>query len=420
MRQVTGEETSTPSRRSLTPGTIGFTFVLSMAMAGTALAIDTMLPAFPEIRAALDLEPDSTAVAGLVTAFLIGQGLGLLPAGLLADRFGRRPVMWGGIGIYILAAAAAAMAPNLELMIIARVIWGFGAAGPRVAATAMIRDSFEGAEMAKQMSTIMAVFLIIPTIAPAIGAGLVAVGPWHLVFWVCAVFAGGVLVMTARLPATMKTGSGAPDATGVELRHSIRIVFTTPGSYGYLVAMIGLFASFITYLASSEIILDEVFGLAKWFPAVFAAIAVLMAGVMITNRQLVVRVGLDRMISVMSRALVVVAGGFVTLAFVTGGTPPFSVFFVAIAVLIGCQQLLVPNINAAAMRPLGAVAGTAAAIFGMVPMIAGSLLGTVIDRSFNGTITPMAIGMSLSIVLAVIGLSWARHATSGTVLGTEL
>lgn len=411
MEQLTGEEAAPVSRRALTPGTIGFTFVLSMAMAGTALAIDTMLPAFPEIRAALDLEPDSTAVAGLVTAFLIGQGLGLLPAGLLADRYGRRPVMWGGIGIYVLAAAGSAMAPNLELMIVARIVWGFGAAGPRVAATAMIRDSFEGAEMAKQMSTIMAVFLIIPTIAPAIGAGLVAVGPWQLVFWICAVFAGGVLIMTTRLPATMQTGTAVPNTSGAELRQSIRTVFITPGSYGYLVAMIGLFASFITYLASSEIIIDEVFGLAKWFPAIFAGISVLMAGVMLTNRQIVVHVGLDRMIHVMSRALVAVAGAFVALAFATGGTPPFALFFVAIAIVIGCQQLLIPNINAAAMRPLGSVAGTAAAIFGMVPMIAGALLGTVIDRSFNGTITPMAVGMSLCAVLAAIGLSWARHAT---------
>ncbi len=411
MNQVTGEQAGTLPRRTLTPGTAGFTFVLSMAMAGTALAIDTMLPAFPEIRAALDLEPDSTAVASLVTAFLMGQGLGLMPAGLLADRFGRRPVMWGGICIYILAAAATALAPNLELMIVARLIWGFGAAGPRVAATAMIRDSFEGAEMAKQMSTIMAVFLIIPTIAPAIGAGLVAVGSWQMVFWICGAFGIGVLMMTTRLPATMEMGTAVPNVSGGELGQSIRTVITTPGSYGYLLAMVGLFASFITYLASSEIIIDEVFGLADWFPAIFAAIAVLMAGVMITNRQVVVRVGLDRMIYVMIRALIVVAGAFVALSLITGGTPPFGLFFVAIAVVIGCQQVLVPNINAAAMRPLGAVAGTAAAVFGMVPMILGSLLGTLIDRSFNGTITPMAIGMSLCVLVAAVGLGWARRAT---------
>jgi DHA1 family bicyclomycin/chloramphenicol resistance-like MFS transporter len=275
----------------------------------------------------------------------------------------------------------------------------------------MVRDAFEGEEMAKQMSTIMAVFLIIPTIAPAIGAGLVAIGPWQLVFWACGAIAGLVLVMTTRLPATMQTSGPQPNASPQQLWHNVRAVLTTPGTAGYLVAMVGLFASFITYLASSEIIVDEVFGLAPWFPVIFAAIAVAMAGVMILNRQIVVRVGLDRMMSVMSRTLIVVVFAFVALSLATDGTPPFPVFFVAIIVVIGCQQLLTPNINAAAMRPLGAVAGTGAAVFGMVPLIVGSLVGTVIDRSFDGTVTPMAIGMAACAVLAALGLVWARRAT---------
>ncbi len=401
-------------RRAFEPGTAGFTFVLSMAMAGTALAIDTMLPAFPEIRAALDLDADSTAVAGLVSTFLIGQGLGLLPAGLLADRYGRRPVMWGGMVIYIAAAAATALAPSLEMMLLARLVWGFGAAGPRVAATAMVRDSFEGAEMAKQMSTIMAVFLIIPTIAPAVGAGLIAIGPWQLVFWICAVFAGAVLILTTRLPATLPNAIVPPTESSHELWQNIRTVFAAPGTGGYLVGMIGLFASFITYLASSEIIVDEVFGLANWFPVIFGAIAVVLAGVMLINRQIVVKIGLDRLMRVMSRALIGVSGGFVALSLATDGTPPFWAFFLAITVVIASQQFLAPNINAAAMRPLGEVAGTAAAIFGMIPMIGGSVLGAVIDRSFDGTVTPIAIGMSACAVVVLFGLSWARHATAET------
>jgi len=397
-------------RTPVAPGTAGFTFVLSMAMAGTALAIDTMLPAFPEIRAALDLEADSTAVAGLVTAFLIGQGIGLIPAGLLADRFGRRPVLWGGMVIYIIAAVVTAAAPNLEVMLAGRLIWGIGAAGPRVAATAMVRDSFEGAEMAKQMSTIMAVFLIIPTIAPAIGAGLVAVGAWQLVFWFCAAFGAGVLAMTTRLPATMHNAPVQPRMSRRLLVRNIQTVFTTPGSAGYMIALTGLFASFITYLASSEIIIDEVFDLQDWFPVIFAAIAIIMAAAMIINRQVVVRVGLERMVLLMGRALLVLAGVFVLIALLTDGTPRFSVFFASISALFVAQQLLTPNINAAAMRPLGDVAGTAAAVFGMVPMIVGSLIGTVIDRAFDGTVTPLAIGMAACAVFSVSGLTWARRA----------
>jgi DHA1 family bicyclomycin/chloramphenicol resistance-like MFS transporter len=295
-------------------------------------------------------------------------------------------------------------------MLIARVVWGFGAAGPRVAATAMIRDAFEGEAMAKQMSTIMAVFLIVPTIAPAIGAALVAVGPWQPVYWICAAFTLLVLFASFRLPATMPE-SARRELNVREIADGFRIVFTTPGTMGYMLAMVGLFAAFISYLASSEIIIDEVFGLGDWFPLIFGAIAIVMAGAMVVNGRIVEGVGLDRMIRTMVIALLVADAVLVAIAFATGGRPPFALFILSVAVVIACQQLLVPNINAAAMRPLAAVAGSAAAMLGMVPMILGSLLGSLIDRAFDGTITPTAIGFALSGIVTALGLWWAHRAT---------
>src|SRR5688572_17936177 len=97
----------------LRPGTNLFTFVMAMSMAITALGIDTVLPAFPEIREAMGLAEGSNDVAGLVTFYLLGSSIGLLPAGLLADRFGRKPVMYGGLLIYALGAVAAVFAPSL-------------------------------------------------------------------------------------------------------------------------------------------------------------------------------------------------------------------------------------------------------------------------------------------------------------------
>ena len=409
MNEISTEIVPDPDSR-FAPGRAGFTFTLSMVMAGTALAIDMMLPAFPEIRAGLGLEPGSTAVAGMITVFLMGQGLGLLPAGFLADRYGRRPVLWGGLALYVIAALAAALAPSLGLMLVARFVWGIATAGPRVAAMAMVRDAFEGAEMAKQMSTIMAVFTIVPTLAPALGAGIVAVGSWEFVFVACAVYAGAVFVLTTRLPATMKHAPTKVDDSWAEVRRGLKVIFKTPGTFGYLLAMVGLFASFLSYLASSEIIVDEVFDLADWFPAIFAAMAILMACVMITNRQLVVSVGLDRMMKLASPALLVAVAVFVSVSLLTGGKPPFWLFFVCVASVISCQQLLVPNLNAAAMRPLGEVAGTAAAIFGMIPMIFGAAIASMFDRAFNGTTTPLAFGMTCGAILATSGLVWARVA----------
>jgi DHA1 family bicyclomycin/chloramphenicol resistance-like MFS transporter len=385
----------------MAPGTPGFTFVLSMAMAVTALSIDTVLPAFPEIREYLDLPADSTSVAALVTAFLIGSGLGLIPAGLLADRYGRRPVMWGGLLIFSIGAAAAALAPTLELMLAARVLWGLGAAGPRVAALAMVRDAYEGEQMARQMSLIMAVFILVPTVAPAIGAGLLAIGPWQLVFWLCALAGVAVFALSTRLPATMPPGERRA-LTANEILASWRVVLTTPGTLAYLVALTALFASFISYLASSEIIYDEVFGLADWFPVIFGALALLIGAMMLINGRLVERVGLERMIN---RLLVLQLGAsaaLVALALLTDGTPPFWAFIGAFSIVAGVQTVLTPNLNSAAMRPLAHVAGSGAALLGMIPMIIGSLLGSLIDRAYNGTITPMSIGFLVAGSVAMI------------------
>lgn len=372
-----------------------------MAMAVTALAIDTVLPAFSDIRLHLGLEEDSTAVAGLITAFLMGSGLGLLPAGLLADRFGRRPVMWGGLALYCVGAVAAALAPSLGVLLVARFVWGLGSAGPRVAAMAMVRDAYEGAQMARQMSLMMAVFLVVPTVAPALGAGLVAIGPWQLVFWVCAVAGVAVFGLSTRLPATLPVGERSP-LSGAEVSRLCRAVFATPGTIAHLVALTASYGAFFSYLASSEIIVDRVFGLDRWFPMIFGGLAVVMGVTMVANGRLVERVGLDRMLIRLLLAQVVIDLAFLAVAVATGGTPRFSLFIVVFVLVLACQQAIVPNLNSAAMRPLGHVAGTAAAILGMIPMVFGSIIGSLIDRAFDGTITPLAIGFVVASIVALL------------------
>jgi DHA1 family bicyclomycin/chloramphenicol resistance-like MFS transporter len=307
------------STTSFAAGSAAFTVVLSMAIAVTALAIDSLLPAFPEIREHLGLASDSTAVAGLVTAFLVGNGLGLVPAGLLADRFGRRQVMWGGLALYVLGAVGSVFAPTLGVMLAARFVWGLGAAGPRVAALAIVRDVYSGDQMARQMSLIMSVFILVPTVAPALGAGLIAVGPWHLVFWMCAAAAALVLVASIRLPSTI-----APEdrraLTLTDIVGGWKIVVTTPGTLGYLTGLTVLFGAFLSYLASSEIIVDEVFGLEQWFPLIFGVLAAVMGVAMFVNGRIVMAVGLDRLIWLASLAYV----ASTTANSQNGGLPPVA------------------------------------------------------------------------------------------------
>ncbi|MEN8114963.1 MAG: MFS transporter, partial [Actinomycetota bacterium] len=149
-----------------------FTTMLSMLMASTALAIDIMLPAFGAMRDDFGLAADSTRVGAIVTAFFLGLAVAQIFYGPLADRFGRKPTLYIGFAIYIAGAVAAAAAPTLELVILSRFIWGIGSAGPRVVSISVVRDLFEGERMARAMSFIMAVFIVIPVLAPSVGAAV--------------------------------------------------------------------------------------------------------------------------------------------------------------------------------------------------------------------------------------------------------
>ncbi len=411
---VTGLDTHDPEmeRARLVPGSRGFIVVLAGCMAATALAIDASLPAFPEIRSAFDLEPGATSVTGIITFFFIGSSLGLLPAGILADRFGRRPVMWGGLVLYIVGAVLSIFAPSLWVMFVARFIWGLGSAGPRVAAMAMVRDAYDGEQMAKQMSLIMAVFILVPAFAPSIATVVLLIGPWQAVFWMCAAVAVAVAASVSLLPETLAFESQRP-LHGRDVARGLRVIVVTPGTIGYLVALTAMFGVFLSYLASSEIILDQVFGLERWFPIFFGAIAVTMGSAMYVNGRFVERLGLQRIIGLSFVANLVAGTVLLAVAIATSGEPPFWLFAVLLGVVLFFQQMLIPNLNAAAMRPLGHVAGTAAAMLGMIPGVCGAVIGGLIDRRFDGTIRPLAIGFVISSAVAFGGWRWASRSETG-------
>lgn len=398
--------TATPSatRAKLVPGSQGFILILAMCMAVTALGVDTALPAFGDIRESLGLSPDAVEVTRLITYFLLGNSLGLLPAGLLADRYGRKPVMYGGLVLYVIGAAGTMLAPSLGMMLAARFVWGLGSSGPRVSAMAMVRDSYAGEQMAKQMSFIMAIFILVPTIAPLLASGILLIGPWQAVFGFCAAMAAVLSLAVTQLPETIHVEDRRSLAAG-DIWDGWKLVFTTPGTMGYLVALTALQAAFISYLASSEVVVDQVFGLGDWFPLYFSGLALVMGVAMYLNGRVVVRVGLDRMIKLVFAADVVASALMVVVALSTGGTPPFALFVTVQGLALFTHQMLLPNLNAAAMRPFASVAGTGSALLGMIPGVLGSVLGSVIDARFDGTVTPLSLAFLAAALIAIAAWS---------------
>jgi DHA1 family bicyclomycin/chloramphenicol resistance-like MFS transporter len=403
-------ESPRTGRRHVALGSPAFIAILAATMATTALGIDTVLPAYDELRTAFDLEADASEVTGVITFFFMGSSLGLLPAGLMSDRFGRRAVMWGGLTIYIIGAIGSILAPSLTMLFISRFVWGLGSAGPRVAAMARVRDGFVGEQMAKQMSTLMAIFLVVPAVAPALGAGLLAIGSWEWVFAVCAVVAVIVMMLVTRLPETLPVEARRPLvvrsvwATG-------RVVLTTPGTGWFLLSLTALFTSFLSFLSGSELIVDQTYDLADWFPLFFAIAAVVMLGSMLLNGRMVENVGLDRLIGILFKTGTVTTSITFTIAFATGGEPPFWMFVALICLVLFSQQMLLPNLNSSAMRPLGEVAGTGVAMLGMVSGVIAGVLSEVVNSQFDGTMRPLAV---VFVVATFVAFSAWRRAVAAT------
>jgi len=389
-------------------GRVEFTLLLSMSMATVALAIDVVLPALGAIRSDLGLAEGSTEAAGIITAFLLGFALSQVVWGPLSDRFGRKPIMYTGFAIYVTGAIASAFAPSLGVVLLARFLWGVGAAGPRVVTLSVIRDTYEGDEMSRAMSFIFAIFIVVPVVAPTVGAGILTVAGWRWVFGLCAIFGIAVALWARRLPETLHPENKL-ELSVSRLAAAGRAIVTNRDTAGYTLALTFLFGVFASYLASSEIIFDEVFGLGDQFPFIFGGLAVIMGAAMLGNGWIVGRIGTRRLAHGALIGQISLIATLTLVAVAGDGRPRFWVFATIIGAMLACQARMLPNFNTIAMQPMGHIAGTAAAVIGAVSTAVGAILGAILDRAFDGTILPFALGAALYGSLAVACVLWAER-----------
>lgn len=365
--------------------------LLAFSMALTALGIDLLLPAFGAIRAEYGLAADDNATAGLVTAYFLGLAGGQLLYGVLADAIGRRRSLYLGYGIYFLGAIAAIFAPSFELLLAARVLWGVGAAGSRVVCLAVIRDTWAGDKMSRAMSFIMAVFITVPILAPALGQVIVDVAAWRWIFGACAVGVVLVSLWAMRLPETLAEENRLP-LQADRLVAATKAVLNEPRTMWPALAMTALYGVFTSWIASSELIISDIFGRGEQFPVIFGGLAAALGVAMLVNARIVDVVGTRTVTRWASNGYVVASAVLALLAVLNGGVPPFWPFAVTLAVVLGSHALLVPNINSLAMEHVGHVAGTASSVIGALQIAGGALLGSILDRMLAGSITPMTIG----------------------------
>lgn len=377
---------------------------VSAAIGLMALAIDAMLPAFDEMRDTFGLEPGSTQVGHTLTAFFAGLAVAQLVWGPLTDRYGRRPILYAGIAFYVLGAAASALAPSLGSLIFARFLWGLGAAGPRVVVTAIVRDTYVGDAMAQAMSRVMAVFILVPIVAPSLGAAVLLIAPWQAIFWMCG--AAGILlsVWAIRLPETLAEDNRRALSL-TDLRSAGRRVVRTPVTFRTTVAAVVLQGGMTLYLTTSELIVGEIYDRDSWFPFVFGAIAIGFAIAATTNGRVVARYGIARSVRVQSMTMAATGTLLVAITLVAD-LPNFFVFHVALAAAVGSYTMISPNLMAAGMVPMGDMAGTASSIIsasrlGFGAVIAGLATTLIGDSLIGYAAATAAISITTAAVAAV-------------------
>ncbi|MDB5370981.1 MAG: drug resistance transporter, Bcr/CflA subfamily [Roseomonas sp.] len=376
-----------------------FVAIIAAMMATNALAIDSMLPALPEIGHALGIASDNQR-QWIITAYLLGFGSAQIVYGPLADRFGRKPVLLVGLGIYTVASLFAALASSFETMIFARVIQGIGAASTRVLAVSIVRDCYSGRKMAQVMSLAFIVFLAVPVIAPSVGQAIVLVAPWPWIFCVLAVFGASVsLWVTFRLPETLHPDDRSTIAPA-RILAAFRLALTNRVALGYMLAMTLLLGSLFGFINSAQQIFVDTFQAPALFTTIFALIAVAIAVAALVNARLVGRFGTRRISHTM--LLGYIAFAVVHAAVALSGHENIWTFSVLQSGMMFCFGLTGPNFGSMAMEPLGHIAGTASSIQGFVTTVGGALIGFYIGQSFNGTTGPLMVGFAACGILALV------------------
>jgi MFS transporter, DHA1 family, multidrug resistance protein len=380
-----------------------FVALVAMLFATIAISIDAMLPALPEIAATLS--PGAPNAAQLVvTSFVLGMGIGTLFTGPLSDAFGRKRVILIGSGLYALAALACYFAPSLEVLLAARLLQGLAAAAPRTVAIAMVRDLFSGREMAKIMSFVMMIFTIVPALAPLMGQGIIALGGWHAIFLAYILFAGlSMLWLGLRQPETLPPANRRPLHlatlwTGTKELFTHRIVTVST-----LLQTLTLGCLFAT-LSSLQGIFERQFDRAETFPLWFGTIAVASMGGSLLNSRIVMTLGMRRVLQRTYAGVLILS----LLALATLGTGllhgdlSFAMQMAWCIGLFSMMGLTMGNLNALAMEPVGHIAGLAASVISSLATVGSVLLAIPIGLAFNGTSTPLILGVTVLTALNLI------------------
>jgi len=392
-----------PKERNL--GEREFVVLMAMIMALQAASIDAMLPALGQIAADLNAgDPNRRQL--VIGAYLLGGGVGSLFPGALADRFGRRPVLFGALAAYIVLSLACALVTDFTAMVTLRFLQATASAGVSVLPSAIVRDRFSGDRMARAISTIAMVFMVVPMIAPNFGQAVLLVASWRWIFGAMAVL--GLLVglwAWLRLPETLRPEyrqSIAPRALAANMMEAA----ANRAAFGYVIGGALVSGAMFSYLNVSQQLIAEHFNAAEEFPLLFALMAAGMALANFSNARIVERFGARRVSHAALLGFVGVSMVQVYSAYRPNETLwqfiPLMAFNICLIGFIGA------NFSSVALQPFARMAGAAASFQTFLRMVAGALLGSLVGQAYDNSARPLVWSLLVCGLLTLAAVLYSE------------
>ncbi|MBU2951775.1 multidrug effflux MFS transporter [Tamlana agarivorans] len=379
---------------------IEFVALMASLMSIVALSIDALLPALPEIGRHLNVI-DASDNQLLITMIFLGIGFGQLIFGPLSDSFGRKPIVFIGFSVFIIASIICVTTESFEVMIVGRILQGIGLSSPRSLSLSMIRDSFEGDFMAKIVSIVVMFFILVPVIAPTIGHLLMVYFSWKSIFYFNLIF--GVIVMFwfwLRQPETLPIEKRIKFTPGLFI-NGTKAFFREKEAVAFTLVSGFITGSFMVYLSTAQQIFQEQYNLAEMFPYIFASLAISIGLATFMNSRLVEKYGMWRIAHVATIGYAVVSVLYVIL-FWSGNNPNIFILLSFFALQFFAVGFLFGNLRAIAMQPIGHIAGIGAAINGFLSTVMAVPIANYIGGFVKHSVLPIFIGFSIFGILSLL------------------
>lgn len=383
-----------------------FIALMASLMAIVALCIDAILPALDIIGKDIGTTSLSDNQL-LITMVFLGLGVGSLFFGPLSDTLGRKPIVFMGLGLFVVASIICIYADNLGSMVFGRILQGVALSAPRTVSIAIVRDSYEGDYMARIMSFITVIFLLVPIIAPAFGQFVLEIYNWQAIFYIQVVFALIVsLWFWKRQPETLHKPNRIRFTSSLFIEGTKELVkYKT--TIGYTLISGFITGSFMVYLSTSQQVFQLQYGMIDEFPYIFAGLAISVGLATFLNGTLVLKYGMRRLVNIASLAFFGISLLYVIL-FYNSPNPNIYILLFFFGMQFFAIGFLFGNLRSLAMQPVGHIAGIAAAITGFISTMMAVPISALIGKYIVATALPLFIGFSVLGILSIFILIYLK------------